>query len=201
VTLPSDTIPVDIQARLYSLGACDGSELCPGHPDLPQAVPALAHQAVLEIAGLWAPEPKPSPTQVMLQLLEQAGLSTPDTRAVAWLLPAIEQTAVTGEDIRRLFGDAIADLVLAAAPGEAKGEVDSIEEMLAQERAAVAQTSSLGQTLTVCAIIADLETDPDGAVDLVDNYAAWLEGATKAQPFLRNRARRSIESALAENGQ
>lgn len=199
--LPSDTIPIDLQARLYSLGACDGSELCPGHPDRPQAVPALAHQAVLEIAGLRAPKPKPSPTQVMLQLLEQAGLSTPDTRAVAWLLPAIEQTAVTGEDIRRLFGDAIADLVLAAAPGEAKGEVDSIEEMLAQERAAVAQASSLGQTLTVCAIIADLETDPDGAVDLVDNYAAWLEGATKAQPFLRNRARRSIESALEENAQ
>lgn len=199
MTLITDSIPVDIQARLYSLGACDGSELCPGHPDLPQGGPTKVVQSVLALTGLGSPEPRKSPTQVMLQLLEQADLSTPETRAVAWLLPAIEQTATTGEDIRRVFGDAIADLVLAAAPGEAKGEVNSIEELLAQERAAVALASSLGQTLAVCAIIADLETDPDGAVDLLDNYSAWLQGATKAQPFLRNRAQRSIQKALEES--
>ncbi|WP_163576424.1 hypothetical protein [Halomonas faecis] len=199
MTLLSDTIPVDLHARLYSLGACDGSELCPGHPDLPHSTISPAEQAVLAFAGLMPPKLPPSPTKVMLQLLEMANLSTPETRAVAWLLPAIEQTAVTGEGIRRVFGDAIADLVLAAAPGEAKGEVNSIEEMLAQERAAVTQASSLGQTLAVCAIIADLETDSDGAVDLLDNYAAWLEGATKAQPFLRNRAQRSIQKALEES--
>lgn len=200
MTLVCDTIPVDIQARLYSLGACDGSALCPGHPDIDKYVPSPAEQAVLELAGLWAPTPRLSPTQVMLKLLEQANLSTPETRAVAWPLPAIEQTATSEDDIRRVFGDAIADLVRAAAPGEAQGEVDSIEEILALEKAVVAEASSLGQTLAVCAIIADLETDPDGAVDLLDNYAAWLEGATQAQPFLRNRAQRSIQKGLQAAG-
>ncbi|WP_175565771.1 hypothetical protein [Vreelandella aquamarina] len=51
--------------------------------------------------------------------------------------------------------------------------------------------------MAVCSIIADIETDADGAVDMLDHYAAWLEGATQAQPFLRRRAQRSIEAGLA----
>ena len=133
----------------------------------------------------------------MLRLLEQANLSSPETRAAAWLLPAVERTATMIEDIREVFGSEVADLVRAAVPEKEPSEATTVEEMLAQERAIVAGSSSLAQTLAVCSIIADIETDADGAVDMLDHYAAWLEGATQAQPFLRRRAQRSIEAGLA----
>lgn len=170
-----DSASLEAQARLFTRGAYAGSEIRPN------------------LAGL----EENSHPRAVLRLLEQANLSSPEARAAAWLLPAVERTATMIEDIREVFGSEVADLVRAAVPEKEPSEATTVEEMLAQERAIVAGSSSLAQTLAVCSIIADIETDADGAVDMLDHYAAWLEGATQAQPFLRRRAQRSIEAGLA----
>ena len=171
-----DEASLEAQARLFTRGAYAGSEIRP------------------DVDGLM----ENSHPMAVLQLLEQANLSSPETRAAAWLLPAVERTATTIEDIREIFGNTIAELVRAAVPEKEPNDASTVEEMLTQEKAVIAGSSSLAQTLAVCSIIADIETDKNAAEDMLDHYAAWVEGATQAQPFLRRRALRSIQKGLEE---
>lgn len=129
-------------------------------------------------------------------IVSQVPGCTPEMIAAAWLHDVVEDTGVSIDIIRQIFGDKVADLV-AWLTDVSKPEDGNRRIRKAIDRAHSASAPAEAQTVKLADLLSNTrsitEYDPNFAVVYIREKKALLEVLTKGDPDLRERCLRTVQ--------